>query len=101
VTEHQEVLKELGECVIETWLRSFTMDNASENIVQMHAKECFDLFIGWCKENKVEYNINAIKFGVRLTNLKINGVSSGDRTSTGVKRIFDISKLKKHFNISD
>lgn len=101
VTEHQEVLKELGECVIETWLRSFTMDNANENIVQMHAKECFDLFIGWCKENKVEYNINAIKFGVRLTNLKINGVSSGDRTSTGVKRIFDISKLKKHFNISD
>jgi putative DNA primase/helicase len=100
ITAHQEVLKELGECVIETWLRQFTLDNFEHEFVEMYAKEVFDLFVGWCKENKVDYNINVIKFGVRLINLKIDGVKHGRPTKNGVKRLFNIDELKAHFNIN-
>jgi hypothetical protein len=100
VTEHQEVLKELGESPIESWLRMFTLHNCQSEIIEMYPQETYNDFIFWCKENKIEFLIDSRKFGTRLTNLKISGVEKGRRTNKGDTRIFNIQKLEKYFNIN-
>jgi hypothetical protein len=51
--------------------------------------------------NKVKYEVTSKKFGVRLKNLKIDGIEKGPHTSKGETKIFNIEKLKNYFNIGD
>jgi hypothetical protein len=58
-----------------------------------------NLFKSWCTDNGVKYEIDAKKLGVRISNLNIAGVEKGRHTNKGWTKIYDITKLKKHFKL--
>jgi len=45
------------------------------------------------------YNTNALKLGIKIANMKIEGIGKSEHGEKGKYRKFDIKKLKKHFNI--
>lgn len=61
--------------------------------------EIYELFKYWCIENGIKYDINTVKLGVKLINLKNSGISKGRHTSKGDTKIFNITELKKTFNL--
>lgn len=98
-TEYQSNLKELSESPIEQWLRDFTIENHKKESVELLGIESFTLFNEWLTERKIPYDINCVKLGVRLANMKISGIKKGRKTKKGDTKIYDITELKKHFKI--
>jgi hypothetical protein len=98
-TEYQNNLKELCKSPIEQWLESFTRENIDKEKVELLGSEIYDLFKIWCGSNGIKYEINSHKLGIRLSNMKINGVSKGRHTMKGDTKLFDINELKKYFNL--
>ena len=87
---------------IEQWLESFTrehMNNNSKECIELLGTEIYELFKHWCNENGFKYDINVLKLGVRLINMKINGVSKGRHTMKGDTKIFNISELNHTFSL--
>ena len=99
ITEHQEDLKELSVSAPEQWLEAFTRENITKGNIELLGGESFALFLGWCGENNVKYDTTALKFGINIKNLKIEGVEKGRHTDKGATKIYNISKLKKHFKL--
>jgi hypothetical protein len=98
-TEHQEDLQMLSTSAPEQWLEAFTRKNLNEEKIEKLGGEVFNLFMDWCGENHIKYDTNALKFGINLKNLKIQGVEKGRHTDKGAMKLFNINKLKKHFNL--
>lgn len=98
-TNYQNNLKELSVSPIEQWLKAFTLQNYNKEEVELLGIETCNIFKDWCIGNRIEYNIDATKLGVRIANLNINGIERGKHTKKGWTKIYNIDKLKKHFNI--
>ena len=98
-TNYQNNLKELSVSPIEQWLEAFTLENYDKEEVEMLGTETCNVFKDWCKNNGVEYNIDAKKLGVRIANLNIDGIERGKHTNKGWTKKYNIDKLKKHFKI--
>ena len=100
-TEYQTNLKELSKSPIEQWLESFTREhiNDSQECIELLGTEIYESFKLWCNENGIKYDINALKLGVRLTNMNIRGISKGKHTNKGHTKIFNLTDLKKTFKI--
>lgn len=94
-TEYQNNLKELSKSPIEQWLESFTREHSNESTIELLGTQIYELFIEWCRLNGIKYEIDSRKLGVRITNMKINGISKGRHTMNGETKIFDIELLKK------
>ena len=87
---------------IEQWLESFTrehMNNNSKECIELLGAEIYELFKQWSTLNGIKYDINAVKLGVKLINMKINGVSKGRHTMKGDTKLFNISELKNTFSL--
>lgn len=98
-TNHQTNLKKLSENPIEQWLEAFTLENFEKDEVELLGTEACKLFKSWCSQNEMKYEIDAKKFGVRLSNLNIDGVEKGRHTNKGDTKKYNISKLKSHFKL--
>jgi hypothetical protein len=98
-TEHQEDLQMLSTSAPEQWLEAFTRENLNETNMCVSSGEVFSKFQCWCGMNNIKYDTTSLKFAVNLKNLKIDGVEKGIPTKKGATKIFNINKLKKHFNI--
>jgi hypothetical protein len=98
-TEHQEDLQMLSTSAPEQWLESFTRKHLDETNIEMLGGEVFSEFQCWCGANNIKYDTTALKFGINLKNLKIEGVDKGRHTKNGVMKSFNINKLKDHFNL--
>jgi hypothetical protein len=100
-TEYQQNLKELSKSPIEQWLESFTREHSNDNIdcIELLGSEIYNLFKQWCFENGIKYDINAVKLGIKLINMKIKGVSKGRHTTKGDTKIFCINDLQCFFNL--
>jgi hypothetical protein len=98
-TEYQSNLKELSVSPIEQWLESFTLSNYEKETMELLGNDTCNLFKSWCTDNGVKYEIDAKKLGVRISNLNIAGVEKGRHTNKGWTKIYDITKLKKHFKL--
>ena len=100
-TEYQTNLKELSKSPIEQWLESFTREhmNDSKECIELLGTEIYELFKHWSNSNGIKYDINAVKLGVKLINMKINGVSKGRHTMKGDTKLFNISELKNTFSL--
>jgi hypothetical protein len=98
-TEYQTNLKELSKSPIEQWLESFTREhmNDPKECIELLGTEIYELFKDWSNSNGIKYDINAVKLGVKLINMKINGVSKGRHTMKGDTKLFNISELKNTF----
>jgi len=100
-TEYQTNLKELSKSPIEQWLESFTrehMDDGKE-CIELLGTEIYEIFKHWCNTNGIKYDIHALKLGVKLINMNINGISKGRHTMKGDTKIFNIVKLKHTFSL--
>lgn len=97
LTDHQSNLKELSKSPIEQWLESFTREHIDEDKVELHGTEIYEKFKIWCNANGIKYDIDSRKLGIRLSNMKINGVSKGRHTMKGETKLFCITELKVTF----
>lgn len=98
-TDYQTNLKELSKSPIEQWLESFTRENIDRDIVELLGSEIYELFKKWCNDNGIKYDVDSRKLGIRLTNMKINGISKGRHTMKGETKFFNITDLKKLFKL--
>jgi hypothetical protein len=98
-TEYQANLKELSRSPIEQWLESFVRENSEQEEVELYGNEIYNLFEEWRIRNGIKYEIHSLKLGVRLTNMKINGIHKGSHTKKGKTKKFIIDELKKSLGI--
>jgi hypothetical protein len=103
-TEYQNDLKELSVSAPEMWLEAFTRATVPNVIggvdcIEMLGKQIFELFVTWKNENNVRYETTPIALGMKLKNLKIDGVSKGKDIAFGKTKRFDFIKIRKYFNI--
>jgi len=101
VSNHQENLKELSMTPIEQWLQHFTIENSNETEVEMLGIDACTLFKAWWKTQNEDtpYSITPLQLGVRISNLKIDGIEKGKHTNKGATKIYNIDKLKRYFKI--
>ena len=97
MTEYQQLLCELSISPIESFVKDLVSETEEEEL-SFTSKELFEKFKEYLHESKTQYELNIIKFGVRLTNLKLIGVSTR-HAKKGNLKIFDVPVLKKHFGI--
>jgi phage/plasmid-associated DNA primase len=97
-TEYHEQLKELSANPIESWLLHFVTENQNLETVELTTSRAFELFNDWCLETGIKYDCSSLQFGVRLTRLNLKGISK-KKTNSCNKTIFDITILKKHFEM--
>ena len=97
MTEYQKLLCELTITPIESFIKDMVSECEEEEIV-ITTKDLFDKFNTYLHESKTNYDVNIVKFGVRLSNLKLNGISTIHTNKGNFKR-FDIPILKTHFGV--
>jgi hypothetical protein len=97
MTEYQKILCELAITPIEAFVRDM-VSTCDEPEIILSSAEVFERFNNYLYESKTKYEVNIVKFGVRLTNLKLNGIET-THTKKGNFRRFDVPILKKHFGI--
>jgi len=98
MTEYQKNVCQLSTCPIENFIKSMIEETEEEEEIVMNTKDLFKAFNEYLTSSKTKYEINLIKFGVRLTNLKIEGVTSIHKKNGNFRR-FDVDILKKHYGI--
>ena len=94
-TLYQDNLKQANRSVVELWLEAFTRFYIQETTVLQDNSQLFIDFNNWKSENDFKYEINNIKFGCKLSNINIKGITREGNH----KRLFNIPLLKKHFGI--
>ena len=101
ITEHQTNLKQLSKTPPELWLEHFTLENCDKDEVKLTGTEIFHSFCEWSLNNGFNetYHTNALKLGIKIANMKIEGIGKSIKGRDGNYRIFNIKKLKTHFNI--
>lgn len=102
ITEYQEDLAELAIKPIEMWMQNHVtscIGTSMENeIISYKAKELFDLFTVWVKNNWGSYDMNLLQFCVRLKRLDLVGVTK-KKGKFNNKTLIDIQKYKNHYLI--
>jgi hypothetical protein len=99
-TEYQNNLKEGNREIIDIWLEDLIKEHIYEEKVENTSMELFNLFLVWCENKKINYVLNHIKFGVKLNNMRIDGITTV-HTNKGNKKVFDIKKLKLHYGYTN
>jgi hypothetical protein len=98
-TEFQQDLKEANRPIVEQWLYDYILENNDKPEITLSCKEMLDKFCSWRDRNKITFEINSIKLGLKIKQMKLNGITKGQHTRYGEQKIFDIPMLKKHFGI--
>ena len=98
-TEYQQDLQQLTISAPELWLADFTREKSNEREVVISGREIYSRFTIWCNNNNMKYDTNPLKLGLKLKNLKIDGIEKGNPTGEGKTKCFNIPKLKKYFEI--
>ena len=94
ITEFQENVKASYVACEVQWLENFVATREVDE-VRLSGKDCLDLFKDWLIGNGMsDYNTNSVKFGLKLSNMKMNGLTK-NHTKTGRMYLFDIPVLKK------
>jgi hypothetical protein len=97
-TEHQQNLKELSKSPIECWIEDF-VSRATENTVELRSSDLYSDFSSWSSIYNKDYKIpNLQAFIVRLSNLKIGGITT-KKTKLFSMKVFDIAALRMEFGM--
>jgi hypothetical protein len=99
-TAYQNELKKLDISAPEQFLIHLCELNVDKKNVEFTAKELFEMFQDFLTDSNIKYEITSLKFGVKLANLNISGLSKG-RNKKGNTYKLDIQQLQKHFNINE
>lgn len=98
-TEYQKDLCELTINPVELFVKDMLMDTNDE-FMKFTAKECFDEYKCFCKDNNYEFIGTQVKFGLKLKTLNIDGFDN-KHTKKGQVYVFDVQKCKKYFKFDD
>lgn len=100
-TEHLTGLKDMATSPIEDWLRDYTYENKNNlNVITLNGRGILKLFKDWLDVVGRKFDTNEQKIGVKLTNLRINGIGKGERDNKGLNtKSFNFTLLKAHFNM--
>ena len=94
-TEYQNDLKEENKCPISCWIEDYCSQNFdNKEIIRIKSADVFELFKDWCSTNKMAYDVNNMKFGIRLKRLGVDGIVTGIHTKNGNVMSFDFQKIK-------
>jgi len=96
-TKHQEELRKLDRSAPEQFLCDLAAFAIKPELT-FTGKEMFELFDEWKQNNGVQYEASTIKFGMKLSVLRIPGFTT-EHKATGNVRILNTEIMKKHFNI--
>ena len=104
-TEYHEEMSELSVSPIESWLRDYTEQyynpntNAVGNTVKIISSKCFEMFNEWKDKTHVAYEVNALKFAVQMSRLKIDGIDSIKGSKGERLKQFDLQKMAVYYKI--
>jgi hypothetical protein len=99
VVEYQNDIQANGICPIERWLIEYVTEKYNYAEIELLGKNILNIFMKWCSENHINYEINGPAFGLRLKRMNLKGLEKGRRTNKGVTTIFNIPVLIKDLDI--
>ena len=102
-TEHLDGLKSMSTSPIEDWLQDFTIQNMDQSEpLKLNADDIFEHFKSWLQLNPSrKFETNKQKLGIKMSYLKIPGMTKGDKDNKGcATKMFDFKLLRNHFQIS-
>lgn len=95
-SDYHKSMIELSISPIEQWIREYAQQR--HGITKIQASECFALFTQWKDDQKIQFEVNSIKFAVQRERLGIDGIRAVK--SNGIRYIeFDSNKIKMHCGI--
>lgn len=100
-TEYQQGLQQLSISPIENWIKDMVMGYIGTeeecDTIERTTKDLYADFKNWSKQTQIQYELDYLKFCVRLKRLNIDGIINKP-TRVGCVKILDIQKLiKKYF----
>jgi len=98
-TQYHKDIKEAQTSPIELWFRQLTVDNINLAFVEKSGMEQYEAFNIFKADNGIHFECSLPAFGLKLKNLKIAGVGEPIHSRQGKTRIFDIPKMKEHFQL--
>jgi hypothetical protein len=98
MTKYQKVLCELSITPIESFIKDKISRCQGGLQLSISSRDLFDEFQEYLHISNTKYDVNLIKFGVRLTNLKLPGIETTPSSHGNIKK-FDIPALQKHFGL--
>lgn len=99
ITDYQKNIQDSNKSYIELFIESFVKERHTETMVEILFSDFFALFSGWIKTNCMKYDTPSNKVAQSIYNLELEGITKGRHTNRGNMILFDIIKLKQHFNI--
>ena len=83
---------------IEVWIRSWIVERNQGDVIVKQTGELFKIFSSWVTDNFSDYKITSLQFGVRLSRLKIKGMSKLEDKFRS--RQINVDDVLKHYNIT-
>jgi hypothetical protein len=99
VTKYQSELCKMNSSPIELFLIDLCETSNPTDKLEFVAKEVFEQFTSFCESNNIESYLTTQKLSTSINLLNLDGISAGKHTNKGNTKIFDISKLRKHFQL--
>lgn len=80
-------------------IKKFLIDFCSkyDGVFEIDNKDFYFLFLQFLKINDIDINTTPLKFGIKIKNLKIDGIERGKRSSRGFYKNIDIDKIINHY----
>jgi len=100
-TEFHKRQTDLAMSPIEQWIRDFTLLHHAKEEVKLSSGEVYTQFREWSQANSPRYECTKQQFGVRLTNMKLEGITKGEHTRSGETKIFNIPMLKTKYGFAN
>ena len=98
ITEHHQNLMGLSENRIEQWLKTLPSKYPDEIEVVWSAEMVISSFNNWKKENDIIYDVDSQKLLIRISRLKVKGISK-KLTNSCNKTVFNMDDIKTHYGL--
>jgi putative DNA primase/helicase len=104
-TEHDREQQEVNRSTIDIFMENFTREHINftndnnEPIMRVMISDLFKQFKRYCEKNRMEYDCNVLKFGLRLKRLNVVGVGQMVKTNKGNARILNIEQMKEYYKL--
>jgi hypothetical protein len=101
LTEYQEEIQQTFTSPIEIFMENLTKSykQSKTEEIDITTDDLYNKFKDWCVEKQISYNIDKLKFSVRLTAINITGISTINGRIK--KKLLDINKMCKYFKIDE
>jgi hypothetical protein len=83
---------------MEIWLREWIVERNTGDVIVVTTSDLFKKFITWTEVNCSEYKITSLQFGVRLSRLKIKGMTKLEDKFRS--RQINVDEVLNHFKIT-